>query len=97
MDGKVYNVTSFLDSHPGGRKILLRVAGTDASKQFHTYHSPQVMMRFGPKLEVGEVGSALAAVQKEEKAAVKPGLLLSGDNEVFGDLAPFCEPGGLLS
>lgn len=51
------------------------------------------MQQFGPKLLVGDVAS-LIPVKKETAVVAKPaaGSLLSGDNEVFGDLAPFCEP-----
>ncbi|KAJ3072873.1 hypothetical protein HDU98_002735 [Podochytrium sp. JEL0797] len=60
IDGKAYDVTGFLDDHPGGKKIIVKLAGKDASKQFHMYHNAaQVLRKFGPKLLKGDV--ALAA------------------------------------
>ena len=34
VDGSVYDMSGFLDEHPGGSKILKRMGGKDASKQF---------------------------------------------------------------
>ncbi|PGH14803.1 hypothetical protein AJ79_02819 [Helicocarpus griseus UAMH5409] len=58
IDNKVYNVTDFLDEHPGGAKILKRVAGKDASKQFWKYHNESVLKKYGGKLQIGEVKEA---------------------------------------
>ncbi|KAI9730551.1 MAG: hypothetical protein M1834_005792 [Cirrosporium novae-zelandiae] len=38
--GKVYDVTKFLSKHPGGSKIILRLAGKDATEQYDPIHPP---------------------------------------------------------
>ncbi|KAJ5571768.1 cytochrome b5-like heme binding domain-containing protein [Penicillium sp. DV-2018c] len=58
VDSNVYDVTKFVDEHPGGAKILKRVAGKDASKQFWKYHSESVLKKYAPKLKIGEVKEA---------------------------------------
>ncbi|CAA0833051.1 Cytochrome b5 isoform A [Striga hermonthica] len=34
IDGKVYDVSSYLDEHPGGDDVLLRATGKDATEEF---------------------------------------------------------------
>ncbi|KAK4104237.1 cytochrome b5 [Parathielavia hyrcaniae] len=53
IDDGVYDVAGFVDDHPGGAKILKRVAGKDATKQFWKYHGKSVLEKYGPKLKVG--------------------------------------------
>ncbi|KAF2005922.1 cytochrome b5 [Amniculicola lignicola CBS 123094] len=55
IDGDVYGMASFVDEHPGGAKILKRVGGKDASKQFWKYHNESVLKKYAPKLKIGSV------------------------------------------
>ncbi|GMH27568.1 hypothetical protein Nepgr_029411 [Nepenthes gracilis] len=34
IDGKVYDVTTYLDEHPGGDDVVLEVTGKDAKEEF---------------------------------------------------------------
>jgi fatty acid desaturase len=38
VDGRVYDVTPFLDSHPGGKEMLLLAAGRECTDLFRSYH-----------------------------------------------------------
>ncbi|KAF2030844.1 cytochrome b5 [Setomelanomma holmii] len=55
IDNSVYKMDTFVDEHPGGAKILKRVGGKDASKQFWKYHNESVLKKYAPKLKIGEV------------------------------------------
>ncbi|KAJ3334550.1 hypothetical protein HDU93_007760 [Gonapodya sp. JEL0774] len=94
IDGDVYDVSKFAQEHPGGKKILLKYAGKDASKEFRQFHNVDLVINtYGAKLRVGKVASALGEVKKASApAAAVSGKVLTGENSVFGDLAPFCEP-----
>ncbi|KAF7719465.1 Cytochrome b5 family protein [Penicillium ucsense] len=58
IDNSVFDVTKFVDEHPGGAKILKRVAGKDATKQFWKYHNESVLKKYTPKLKIGDVKDA---------------------------------------
>ncbi len=45
----------FIDEHPGGAKILKRVAGKDATKQFWKYHNESVLKKYSERLKIGTV------------------------------------------
>jgi cytochrome b involved in lipid metabolism len=63
----VYDVTNFVNEHPGGKKIVLREGGKDASKKFKMFHSNAVLPAFGPDLLIGEIGDEAAAAKAEQK------------------------------
>jgi cytochrome b involved in lipid metabolism len=82
VDSKVYDLTKFLSEHPGGKKVLLKVAGKDASKQFEQFHSASVMEQYGPKLQVGTIGGAAAVSTAKDTAEELQGL---EEGDAFGD------------
>ncbi|KAM0718038.1 hypothetical protein Q7P37_006370 [Cladosporium fusiforme] len=58
IDNNVYEMGGFVDEHPGGAKILKRVGGKDASKQFWKYHNESVLKKYQDRLKVGTLKEA---------------------------------------
>lgn len=46
IDSKVYDVTDFIDAHPGGEYVLKQVAGTDATEAFYNLHKQEVLQKY---------------------------------------------------
>lgn len=79
IDGDVFDVTEWQKKHPGGKKMLQKVGGGDASKQFHKYHdAAQVMEKFGKNFKIGTLAKLSA---NASSATVDP----SGDMVPYGD------------
>ena len=55
INNKVYDVTSFLSDHPGGKNILLSMGGKDATESFEMFHSSKVLNRYGNNFLVGTI------------------------------------------
>jgi len=54
ITNKVYDITDWIDKHPGGYRVLLSMAGLDASAPFRVYHPEHIQRRLECFL-VGEV------------------------------------------
>ncbi|EMD33158.1 hypothetical protein CERSUDRAFT_160722 [Gelatoporia subvermispora B] len=64
---KVYDVTDFLDEHPGGSKIILKYAGKDATEAYEPIHPPDaITTNLPPEKHLGVIdASTVAKVVKE--------------------------------
>lgn len=66
IDSKVYDVSDFLDAHPGGEAVLRQVAGTDATEAFYNLHRHEVLTGKYADLAIG-------TIEGEEPQVVNPG------------------------
>ncbi|KAI0475365.1 acyl-CoA dehydrogenase NM domain-like protein [Xylariaceae sp. FL0804] len=105
VDDDVYDLTKFQEEHPGGKKILTRVAGKDASKQFWKYHNEGILKKYKPSLQVGSLDSkpkveaepspTYAAPEPKKttsKAVIPSSSEESEPLEPFGAQIPFSDP-----
>lgn len=54
--GNVYDVTDFLQDHPGGSKIILKLAGKDATEEYDPVHPPgTIEENLKPEARLGRV------------------------------------------
>ncbi|BGO97010.1 hypothetical protein JCM10021v2_000650 [Rhodotorula toruloides] len=58
IEGGVYDVTDFLEDHPGGKKVLLKGCGQDSTEKFHSFHSRKVLDKTAKPYLIGKVGEA---------------------------------------
>ncbi|GIC89047.1 uncharacterized protein Aud_005448 [Aspergillus udagawae] len=64
IEKEVFDVTQFQAEHPGGEKILKKIAGKDATVKFLEYHEASILSRYRERLQVG--------VLKEETQTPEP-------------------------
>jgi cytochrome b involved in lipid metabolism len=65
LDGQVYDLTPYLNRHPGGAHVLRSYAGLDATKAFHRIHGCQPAM--AKVLKSYHLGAVRALSLKDER------------------------------
>ncbi|KAK3726089.1 hypothetical protein LTR37_000237 [Vermiconidia calcicola] len=80
VDHKVYDVSDFIDAHPGGSVVLEQVAGQDATQAFYNLHRHEVLQQYS-KLCIGIIEG-----EKPEVIELQPGDLSQ---------VPYAEPSWL--
>ncbi|KAF2855230.1 mitochondrial cytochrome-like protein b2 [Plenodomus tracheiphilus IPT5] len=70
--GNVYDVTRFIPEHPGGSKVILQLAGTDATEEYDPIHPPGILEEnLEPSDKLGTIN--LDSLPKEEKSPIELG------------------------
>ena len=49
----IYDITEFLNEHPGGKHILMTVVGGDATEYFEELHNPKILDEYGSQYKIG--------------------------------------------
>ncbi|GAA5869742.1 hypothetical protein JCM16303_001781 [Sporobolomyces ruberrimus] len=55
IEGNVYDVTEFLEDHPGGKKVLLNACGQDSTEKFWQFHPKKVLEKTAKQFLKGPV------------------------------------------
>ncbi|CDH50947.1 acyl-dehydrogenase [Lichtheimia corymbifera JMRC:FSU:9682] len=82
-----------LTPHIGGKKILLKQSGKDATKKFENFHNASVLQKVASQFLIGEIGTGVeeeASQEEEEEEGNEKSPLTVG--ETFGDMVPFGDP-----
>ncbi|KAE8730017.1 Cytochrome b5 isoform A [Hibiscus syriacus] len=71
IDGKVYDVTDYLDDHPGGDDVVLAATGKDATDEFedagHSKGAKELMQNFC----IGELDTSIPVIPELEISSKK--------------------------
>ncbi|KDP26389.1 hypothetical protein JCGZ_17547 [Jatropha curcas] len=64
IEGKVYDVTKFLEDHPGGDEVLLSATGKDATDDFEDVGHSSSARAMMDEFYVGEIDSSTIPARK---------------------------------
>ncbi|KAG2701380.1 hypothetical protein I3843_06G038400 [Carya illinoinensis] len=64
ISGKVYDVTAFMDDHPGGDEVLLSATGKDATNDFEDVGHSDSAREMMDKYYIGDIDASTVPTKK---------------------------------
>ncbi|GAC96694.1 cytochrome b2 [Pseudozyma hubeiensis SY62] len=72
IKGEVYDVTDFVDSHPGGRNIILKNAGKDVTELYEPIHPPTAIEEnLDASKHIGQVNPSTVQIKQAGEESEK--------------------------
>ncbi|KAL7148903.1 hypothetical protein ABFS83_05G004400 [Erythranthe nasuta] len=66
IDGKVYDVSAYLDEHPGGDDVLLKATGKDATEEFEDAGHSKTARELMEEFCIGEIDQPPSPIPEME-------------------------------
>lgn len=57
VHNEVLDVTNFLEEHPGGKRVILSRAGSDATQAYDAVHSRDLLAKYNAQMYVDTMAS----------------------------------------
>jgi L-lactate dehydrogenase (cytochrome) len=68
IHGEVWDTTNFLEQHPGGADLILKLAGTDASDEYELFHNPDLVREtLGSNARKGTIDASTTVPKLDRK------------------------------
>ncbi|XP_073050560.1 cytochrome b5-like [Primulina eburnea] len=83
INGKVYDVTKFLDDHPGGDDVLLTATGKDATDDFEDVGHSSSARSMMDEFLVGEIDSSTISSKSQNTPPPKQALAVQDKSSDF--------------
>ncbi|XP_021893369.1 cytochrome b5-like [Carica papaya] len=72
IHGKVYDVTSFMEEHPGGEEVLLAATGRDATDDFEDVGHSDEARALMPNMYIGDIDESTVPVTRKYNLPPRP-------------------------
>ncbi|KAL4803403.1 acyl-CoA dehydrogenase/oxidase [Aspergillus unguis] len=72
IDHRVYDLTDFVDAHPGGSIVLQQIAGKDATTDFYNLHRHDVLLKYRDSLCIGTIQGETPEVIDPSPTSLSP-------------------------